>query len=83
MMKSTQQPLAHLVDAAAENWLRAESLPVAARLQVELDISRRFNPGERDELTFHGMHYQLTIERCRPREDVPDEYIISVHRIAQ
>jgi hypothetical protein len=63
MMRTSFQPLAHLVDAAAEKWLAAESLPEHDQILVSKEITQAFRIGEKSELTFHGGRYLLTISR--------------------
>ena len=78
MMRTSLQPLAHLVDAAAEKWLAVETATPAERDAVRRDIAGSFNIGDRDELTFHGRRFLLTVMR------VPEGggYTLDVHEIA-
>lgn len=83
MMRTTQHPLALLVDAAAEEWLQAETLPKTRREAVRQHIAQRFNIGEHVEMTFHGLQYQLTIERLKKYRQTSNKIRISAHLIAQ
>jgi len=76
MMRSGLQPLAALVDAAAEKWLAAESADAVERDRVQREIAGSFNIGDKDELTFHGSRYILTVFRQAGQNSV------DVHRIA-
>lgn len=82
-MRTSFQPLAHLVDAAAEKWLAAESAAESDRLAVRSEITRAFRIGDNSELTFHGLRYLLRIAR---REGEPGdgshEFVVEVHEIA-
>lgn len=75
MMRTSHQPLAHLVDNTAEKWLAAEQASERERLQREILCT--FPLGERTELTFHGARFLLSIFREESGE------CIRVHRIAQ
>ena len=91
-MRTSLKPLAHLVDAAAEQWLAAEHESPQRQLDVSNQIANSFRLGERSELTFHGIEYILTLERIS-QEDVAshfpssgnfgDNTRITVHKIAQ
>lgn len=78
MMRTGQQPLAHLVDAAAERWLSVEDGTAEERDEVNRDITGTFGLGDREELTYHGIKYLLTLSLLDP-----DEITINVHEIAQ
>ena len=78
MMRTGQQPLAHLVDAVAERWLSVEDSPAEEREDVRRDITGTFGLGDREELTYHGLKYLLTLSLLET-----DEIRISVHEIAQ
>jgi len=82
MMRTTFQPLAHLVDAAAEKWLTVEHGNESERRAMQTEISRTFRIGDRDELTFHGARYLLTLSRSESltTED-SSTYEIDVHQI--
>lgn len=83
MMRTSHQPLAHLVDAAAEKWLAAENSSEQEQLIVTKEITQAFRIGDHSELTFHGLRYLLNIIRD---EDVqsgqPPKFLIEVHEIA-
>ena len=76
-MRASHQPLAHLVDDAAEKWLAAEQASTDEQLRVEAEIVNAFPIGDRAELTFHGLKFLLSIFRAETGEQ------IAVHRIAQ
>ena len=80
MMRSPFQPLAHLIDAAAEKWLSCEDGPEPEKRLVSEEITQAFKIGDNPELTFHGQRYLLSIIRSNPRP--PDEFCIKVHKIA-
>jgi hypothetical protein len=63
MMRTNLQPLARLVDAAAEKWLAVADAAEQRRLLVRQEITSSFHIGDNSELTFHGIHYQLCISR--------------------
>jgi hypothetical protein len=77
MMRTSFQPLAHLVDAAALKWLAADREPARVRNIVRDEIAGSFRIGDRDELTFHGLRYLLSVRR-----NAVDEISIDVHEIA-
>ncbi len=82
MMRTNLQPLAHLVDAAAEKWLAAVDAPAKDCLAVREEITGSFRIGENLELTFHGLRYQLRI--CRHDRSItglPPTFHIHVHEI--
>ena len=79
MMRTSMQPLAHLVDAAAERWLLAESAGGTEQQRVRDEIARAFQLGDKPELTFHGRKYLLTVSRGA----LPDQILLDVHEIAQ
>jgi hypothetical protein len=76
MMRTSFQPLAHLVDAAAEQWLAAELLSEQDQLLVSNEITQAFRIGDKPELTFHGGRYLLTISHSGKNLQV------DVHKIA-
>jgi hypothetical protein len=83
MMRAGLQPLAHLVDAAAEKWLAVEDAPAEQQLPVNLEITQAFQIGDRAELTFHGQRYLLSIIRnsnCSP-DELP-QFRVEIHKIA-
>ncbi len=83
IMRTTFQPLAHLVDAAAEKWLAVEYAAESERRTMRTEISRTFHIGDRDELTFHGIRYLLTLSHSDTlRTDDRSIYKINVHEIA-
>lgn len=82
MMRSTFQPLALLVDAAAEKWLAAESASGSERQIVEQDIVARFQPGDHEEMTFHGQKYLLTIRKQQTTTSAAQRLSVAVHEIA-
>ena len=89
MMRTSLQPLAHLVDAAAEKWLAAESCNAAEQDAIRKEITEAFWIADRDELTFHGQRFLLTVSRRTTNSDAhldneaePPEYDVSVHKIA-
>jgi len=61
MMRTNLQPLAHLVDAAAEKWLAVEDAAESEQLPIWEEITTSFRIGDQPELTFHGLRYQLRI----------------------
>lgn len=79
MMRTSFQPLAHLVDAAAEKWLAVEHAPESERLVVSREITESFRIGDNTELTFHGLRYLLSIMRS---DDSSLRFRIEVHEIA-
>ena len=62
-MRASLQPLAHLVDAAAEKWVAVEDASTEEQLRVNQEITAAFRIGDRAELTFHGLRYLLSIIR--------------------
>ena len=78
MMRTSQNPLADLVDAAAEKWLAVETAPAAKKAAIQAEIIDKFSIGDRDELTFHGQAYLLTIRRTAKTA----AFEITVHEIA-
>jgi hypothetical protein len=83
MMRTNLQPLAHLVDAAAEKWLLAEAGTAADQETARRKISQSFWIGERPELTFHGLKFLLTISHSETHSTPADpHYLVSVHKIA-
>ena len=85
MMRTSFQPLAHLVDAAAEKWRAAENATAKTQSSVRREITDSFRIGDNREMTFHGLKYQLIITRCQPRGRVlpAQEFLIKVHEISQ
>jgi len=77
MMRTSFQPLAHLVDAAALKWLAADQESARVRNIVRAEIADSFRIGDRDELTFHGLRYLLCVSR-----NGANEIGIDVHEIA-
>ncbi|MBT8422641.1 MAG: hypothetical protein HKN56_02435 [Gammaproteobacteria bacterium] len=69
MMKASLSPLAHLVDGVAERWIDREQLTAEQLSAARDEILRSFRIGEREELTFHGRRYQLTISRSPESAD--------------
>lgn len=63
MLRTSMQPLAHLVDAAAEKWLAAEDASELKRRAVREEITQQFRIGDNRELTFHGQRYLLRVFR--------------------
>lgn len=83
MMRTSYQPLAHLVDAAAEKWLAFEHASEHEKLVVKNEITRAFRIGDNSELTFHGLRYLLTISHSEGEHaDRPQELLVEVHEIA-
>jgi len=83
MMRSGFQPLAHLVDAAAEKWLTVEHATESERCAMRTEISGTFRLGDRDELTFHGARYLLILsQHGNQGADDHSAYEIEVHEIA-
>ncbi len=82
-MRASHQPLAHLVDAAAEKWLAAEHASEREQRIIRDDITQAFRIGDKSELTFHGLRYLLTILRSADEDcGLPQEFRIKVHEIA-
>ena len=81
MMRGSPQPLAHLVDAAAERWLAVEHASDREKLLVTSEITQAFRIGDNAELTFHGLRFLLTVSRCE-KSDQFGELCIEVHQIA-
>ncbi|MFW2403439.1 MAG: hypothetical protein ACN4GT_01650 [Gammaproteobacteria bacterium] len=83
MMRASMQPLAHLVDAAAETWLAVEAAPEAERSAVRATITGQFRIGDQPELTFHGRRYILRIfHAAAPRPTDSSVIDVEVHEIA-
>ena len=83
-MRTSYQPLAHLVDAAAEKWLAVEQAAGREQLIVSKEITQAFHIGDSSKLTFHGLRYLLSITRIIENE-CPGrvrEFLIEVHEIA-
>ena len=80
-MRSSQQPLAHLVDGAAEKWLAVEHASATEQERVSEEIIGTFSIGNRSELTFHGLRYLLSIIRGNA-SDSDGLLHIKVHEIA-
>lgn len=82
-MRTSVQPLAHLVDAAAQKWLVAEKSSEQEQLIVTKEITQAFRIGDNSELTFHGLRYLLRILRCEDKQPgQSQEFRIEVHEIA-
>lgn len=79
MMRTSQQPLAHLVDAAALRWLAVEEAADTERAPVQQEITATFSLANKPEITYHGLKYLLTIRRTT---EANQELIISVHEKA-
>lgn len=69
MMKASLSPLAHLVDGVAQRWIARDEIPAEKLDTIRDEILRSFRIGDRDELTFHGRRYQLTISRSSATTD--------------
>jgi len=81
-MRTSFQPLAHLVDAAAEKWLAAENAPEAEKRATRDEIAQAFRIGENPRLTFHGLRYLLSVIRSEGGSpDHAQQYLIEVHEI--
>ncbi|TDJ46107.1 MAG: hypothetical protein E2O50_00490 [Gammaproteobacteria bacterium] len=63
MMRTNLQPLAHLVDAAAQKWLAVADATEHNQQSVRDEIAASFRIGDNPELTFHGLRYQFCISR--------------------
>ena len=84
MMRTNLHPLALLVDAAAEKWVVVQDAPEHEREVVQADIPREFRIGDNDELTFHGLRFQLTISRLDGASSGQAQtYSVDVHEIVQ
>ena len=81
-MRAGQQPLAHLVDAAAVRWLEAEHASLAEKSALRDEITGLFGLGDRPEITYHGLRYLLTVSRDEPTDEHSLLHI-DVHEIAQ
>jgi len=79
MMRTNLQPLAHLVDAAAEKWLAVEDAAEHEQLRVREEITSSFGIGDNPELTFHGLRYQLCISHVQEMQS--QALLIQVHKI--
>ncbi|MGI9329950.1 MAG: hypothetical protein ACR2QB_04475 [Gammaproteobacteria bacterium] len=84
MMRTSHQPLAHLVDAAAQKWLAAAQLTANQQSILHTEITQAFRIGDNPRLTFHGLRYLMTIARETGNNEIgPDaELRIHVHEIA-
>ena len=81
-MRTNLQPLAVLVDAAAEKWLAVEGATESEQLPVREEIINGFGIGDKPELTFHGLRYQLCIsQNTGIPADQPQAFHIDVHEI--
>ena len=69
MMKASLSPLAHLVDGVAERWIDRDRLSAEQLAAARDEVLRSFRIGDRDELTFHGRRYQLSISRSDAESD--------------
>ena len=82
MMRTNLQPLAVLVDAAAEKWLAVEDAAESEQLSVREEIINGFGIGDKPELTFHGLRYQLCISQNKGiPADQAQTFHIDVHEI--
>ena len=81
MMRTPIQPLAHLVDAAAERWLEAKHASEQERLAISNRIIQAFPIGKNPKLTFHGLRYLLSITGIENDLNGPS-FRIEVHEIA-
>ena len=82
MMRTSLNPLATLVDAAAEKWLAVADAAEGDQLPVWEKITSNFRIGDKSELTFHGLRYQMCITRDDAK--LPDQMQalhIDVHEI--
>jgi hypothetical protein len=83
MMRTSHQPLAHLVDAAAEKWRAVECASEQQQLRVNAEITQAFRIGDHAELTFHGLRYLLSIIRSPDIQSAGGpEFRIETHEIA-
>jgi len=81
-MRTNLQPLAHLVDAAAQKWLAVADATEQNQQSVRDEITASFRIGDNPELTFHGLRYPLCISRND--DTLPDQsqvFHIQVHEI--
>lgn len=62
-MRAGQQPLATLVDAAAVRWQESELASPADRQTILQEITTLFGIGDKDEITYHGQKYLLSVIR--------------------
>jgi hypothetical protein len=82
MMRTNLQPLAHLVDAAAQKWLAVADATEQNQQSVRDEITASFRIGDNPELTFHGLRYQLCISRNDDTlSDQSQVFNIQVHEI--
>jgi hypothetical protein len=81
MMRAGQQPLAHLVDAAAVRWLAAEDSSAADKAALLDEITGLFGLGDRPEITYHGLRFLLTVSRNEAAGQ--GTISIAIHEIAQ
>jgi len=82
MMRTNLQPLAHLVDAAAQKWLAVADATEQNQQSVRDEITASFRIGDNPELTFHGLRYQLCISRNDDTlSDQSQVFYIQVHEI--
>jgi hypothetical protein len=82
MMRTNLQPLAHLVDAAAEKWLAVADAAEQNQQSVRDEITASFRIGDNPELTFHGLRYQLCISRIAiTHPDQSQAFHVHVHEI--
>jgi hypothetical protein len=77
MMRTSLNPLATLVDAAAEKWLAVVDATEQDQRPVWEEITDSFRIGDKQELTFHGLRYQMCISRNKPDQTLS----IDVHEI--
>jgi len=81
MMRMNLQPLAILVDAAAEKWLAAEQATAAEQGRVGREITQSFKPGRLDAVTFHGLRYTLKVSHAENASVDSNRLSIAVHEI--
>jgi hypothetical protein len=81
MMRTNLHPLASLVDAAAEKWLAVIDATEQDQLPVWKEITGSFGIADKQELTFHGLRYQMCISRNEP--DQVQSLKIDVHEIVR
>lgn len=70
MMRTSQNPLAELVDAVAEKWQAVADATAAEQAPVREEIVRSFKLGDLPELSFHGLRYVLTISKRNAEFDI-------------
>lgn len=83
MMRTSMQPLAHLVDAVAEKWVAVEDASEQKRRAVREEITQQFRIGDNPELTFHGQRYLLRVFRAVGTSPAGSSRIhVEVHEIS-